>query len=465
MSEKPILPGESIGILGSGQLGRMLALAARRMGYRVHCLSPESDSPTGQVADWEVVAPYSDYSAIRDFAMSVDVITFEFENIPAETLNIAAQFAPVRPDSSALQVTQNRLREKTFLRNRGFPVTPFASIGGYQDLQESASRLSLPAIIKTSGYGYDGKGQQLLKTNSDLEDMRLELGRMMEPVSVPGATSPHYIEMPKHILEAFVDYECEISVVIARGLDGGMVHYGPVRNDHVNHILDVTTYPAAIHPTLAEKAVELAREIAEALAYVGVMCVEMFLVSDGSLLINELAPRPHNSGHWTIEACPTSQFEQQLRAVCGLPLGAVEPARPAAMANILGDLWAGGEPEWAAALAFPDAHLHLYGKETPRPRRKMGHLTVLADTPEEAEIKARQARAALTPFKSPTRDLLTLLREAEEAEERGTNDEGRRVNPWDESETNDDDDLPNSALNAASNGNRESTHLRWEETS
>jgi 5-(carboxyamino)imidazole ribonucleotide synthase len=445
MSDRPILPGGTIGILGSGQLGRMLALVARRMGYRVHTLSPDSDSPTGQVADWEIVASYTDFSAVRDFAMSVDVVTYEFENIPAEATNVAAQFAPVRPDGNVLQVAQNRLREKTFLKNKGFPVTPFAPISGYQDLLEATGKLGMPAVIKTSGYGYDGKGQQILRTATDLEDVRMELGRTMESVAVPGAANPHYVDVPKHVLEAFVDSECEISVVAARGMDGAFVHYGVVRNDHVNHILDVTTAPGAIHPHLADQALEIARGVLEALDVVGVMCVEMFLTTDGQILINEIAPRPHNSGHWTIEACPTSQFEQQLRAICGLPLGAVEPRRPAAMANLLGSLWTVGEPNWLGALAYADVHLHLYGKEGPRPGRKMGHLTALADTPEEAELKARQARGALKPVEVAGRERLLLLEGDGPALEEGGEP------------TEADEDAA-----AARPGTRNGTHLRWE---
>lgn len=445
MSEKPILPGGTIGILGSGQLGRMLALVARRMGYRVHTLSPDSDSPTGQVADWEIVAAYSDVSAIRDFAMSVDVITFEFENIPAETVSVAAQFAPVRPDGNVLQVAQNRLREKTFLKNKGFPVTPFAAIGGYQDLIEAAGKLGLPAVLKTSGYGYDGKGQQILRATADFEDVRLDLGRTIESVPIPGVSTPHYVDVPKHILEAFVDYECEISVVAARGLDGAFVHYGAVRNDHVNHVLDVTTSPGAIHPALEQQAIDITQGVLEALDVVGVMCVEMFLTSEGQILINEIAPRPHNSGHWTIEACPTSQFEQQLRAVCGLPLGAVEPRRPAAMANLLGSLWSVGEPNWMGALAFSDVHLHLYGKEHPRPGRKMGHLTALADTAEEAELKARQARGALKPVEVVVRERLTVL----EVEDDGSDE----VVETEESSKDSSIRQP---------GARNGTHLRWD---
>lgn len=462
MDNRPILPGATIGILGSGQLGRMLTIAARRMGYRVHTLSPVSDSPTGQVADWEIVASYSDMTAVRDFAMSVDVVTYEFENIPAEAVEMAAQFAPVRPDSNVLQVTQNRLREKTFLRNKGFPVTPFSPISGYQELVDASSKLGFPTILKTSGYGYDGKGQQILRAPVDLEDIRPNLGKTLEAVTIPGSpNNPHYVDIPKHILEAFVDHECEVSVVAARGLDGTFVHYPVVRNDHVNHILDVTTAPASIHPALADQAVEVTRGIFEALDVVGVMCVEMFLTTEGNLLINEIAPRPHNSGHWTIEACATSQFEQQLRAICGLPLGSTELRRPAAMANLLGDLWSGGEPNWAAAMAMPEVHLHLYGKETVRPGRKMGHLTALAETAEEAEMKARHARSALAPLAGSGRELAAVF----ELPIRMPEDDTPRLETTSEGEEDGEDDTE--TVPELKNGSRSSENgsfLRWEVT-
>jgi 5-(carboxyamino)imidazole ribonucleotide synthase len=400
MSIRPILPGATIGVLGSGQLGRMLALAARRMGYRVHTLSPSADSPTGQVADWEIVAPYDDMHAVRDFARSVDVVTFEFENVPAESVRLCAEIIGAHPASLVLETTQNRLREKTFLKNRGFPVTPFLPVGGWPDLQEALTTIGFPAVLKTATAGYDGKGQQMLRSQSDAQGVRDQLGREYEAITIPGVDGgTHYKDVPRHILEDFVDHEAELSVVAARGADGAFVHYGVVRNDHVNHILDVTTAPASVHPNVAFRAIEITRGVMEAMDVVGVLCVEFFLTAEAELLINEIAPRPHNSGHWTIEGAETSQFEQQLRAVCGLPLGSTAAVRPAAMANLLGDLWGNGTPNWAAALAMPGISLHLYGKEDPRPGRKMGHLTVLADTPEEAENRVRAARAALTaPF-------------------------------------------------------------------
>ena len=374
-----ILPGATIGVLGSGQLGRMLAIAARQMGYRVATLSPDTDTPLGQIADREVVADYDDLDAIRAFARSVDVMTFEFENVPSAAAAAAAEEAPVFPNGSVLHTTQNRLREKTFLRDHGFPTTAFAAVTTEAELATVARWLGLPGVLKTAGFGYDGKGQRILRTVADLSPAWRDL---------TGDTSN-----PSLIFEAFVAFERELSVVAARGQDGAFAAFPAVANEHANHILDVTTAPADLPPQTLRRAEEIARGVLEALDVVGVLCVELFLGPDGALLINELAPRPHNSGHWTIEGCETSQFEQQLRAVCGLPLGSPAPRRPgAAMANLLGDLWIPGEPNWSAALEIPGVHLHLYGKLEARPGRKMGHLTALAETPTEAARMVRLAR-------------------------------------------------------------------------
>ena len=375
----PILPGATIGVLGSGQLGRMLALAAARMGYHVHTFSPEHDTPTGQVAAREIVAAYDDLDAVRAFARAVQAVTFEFENVPAATAAAAAEYAPVRPSGSVLHTTQHRLREKTFLAAAGLPVTPFRPVRSLADLTAALAELGCPAVLKTAGFGYDGKGQVLIRTPDAAESALATMGGQ------------------EAILEAFVDFAREVSVVAARGLDGTIVDYGLIENTHHNHILDVSVASAPGDPALTRAAREIAHAVLEALDVVGVLCVEFFETRDGCLLINELAPRPHNSGHLTIDACLTSQFEQQLRAACGLPLGAPDLLRPAAMANLLGDLWAGGEPEWAAACAFPDVKLHLYGKRAARPGRKMGHLTALAATPEEARARVLAARAALAP--------------------------------------------------------------------
>jgi 5-(carboxyamino)imidazole ribonucleotide synthase len=276
------------------------------------------------------------------------------------------------------------LREKTFLERAGFPVTPFRSIHSLENLRQAVQALGTPAVLKTAGFGYDGKGQLKIAAPTEAEDAWRAIGGQ------------------EALLEVFVDFEREVSVVAARGLDGNFAHYGVIENAHRNHILDVSLAPPVLPPALAAEAVEIARGILEALEVVGVLCVEFFLTSAGKLLVNELAPRPYNSGHLTVDASITSQFEQQLRAVCGLPLGSTELLRPAAMANLLGDLWQAGEPDWAAACAFPNVKLHLYGKEQARPGRKMGHLTALAESAARAAQMARAARAALTPGSVPT---------------------------------------------------------------
>jgi 5-(carboxyamino)imidazole ribonucleotide synthase len=374
----PVLPGATVGVLGSGQLGRMFAIAARRMGYRVHTLSPEYDTPTGQVADREVQADYGDLDAVRAFARGVDVVTFEFENVAAAAAEVAAEEAPVRPSGSVLHTCQHRLREKRFLAGAGFPVAPFAVVRSAAELAQALQTVGLPAVVKTAGWGYDGKGQ-------------VKIARAEEAA---GAWSSLGTE--EAVLEAWIDFEREVSVVAARGLDGSYADYGPIENRHKNHILDLSIAPAGLPPEVAREASRIARGVLEALAVVGVLCVELFLTRDGRLLVNELAPRPHNSGHLTFDAAITSQFEQQLRAICGLPLGATDLLRPAAMANLLGDLWQGGEPDWVAACRSRAVKLHLYGKATPRPGRKMGHLTALAATPAAALAEVEAARAVLT---------------------------------------------------------------------
>lgn len=375
----PILPGSAIGVLGSGQLGRMFAIAARRMGYRVHTLSPDEDTPTGQISDVEINAAYSDLNAVRAFAREVSVVTFEFENVPAETAEAAAQCAPVRPAGAILHITQHRLREKTFLAAHGFPVTPFRTIRSAADLWQALETFGYPAVLKTAGFGYDGKGQVKIAAAEEAEPALRSLNGQ------------------EAVLEAFVNFACEVSVVAARAIDGQFVHYGAIENEHRHRILDVSRSPAAVPAQIAKEAVEIARSVLEQLDVVGVLCVEFFVTRAGKLLINELAPRPHNSGHLTVDACVTSQFEQQLRAVCGLPLGAPDLLRPAAMANLLGDLWARGVPDWPAVCSFPEAKLHLYGKLEPRPGRKMGHVTALAGTAAAAGDMVLAARAALQP--------------------------------------------------------------------
>ncbi len=390
-----IPPGANLGVLGSGQLGRMFALAARRMGYRVHTFSPESDTPTGQVADVEITAPYDDLAAVRRFAKKVQVVTFEFENVPADCVKAAEEFAPVRPNANALHISQHRLREKTFLSEKGFPVAAFRRVRNLQELEAALKALGTPAVLKTAGFGYDGKGQR--------------------PILSPGEADAAWTDLggKEAVLESFVDFACELSVVAARSANGAVANWGAVENIHENHILDVSVAPALTPaPGQSKQAVEIALEVLKALDVVGVMCVEFFLTKTGRLLVNELAPRPHNSGHFTLDASVTNQFEQQLRAICGLPLGAADLFAPAAMANLLGDLWTGGKPVWARALALPDVKLHLYGKAEARPGRKMGHLTALAKTPVEARDLVLSARRALsTPIKPKPGPLNTTPRD------------------------------------------------------
>ena len=356
----------------------MFAISARRMGYRVHTYSPDRDSPTGQIADVEVDAAYEDLDRVREFAAAVDVVTFEFENVPAATAETAAQVARVRPAGDVLHTTQHRLREKTFLRQHGFPVTRFQAIRSEKDLAQNDLAGAFGAgILKTAGFGYDGKGQYRVNSPAEALAAWESMGRQ------------------EAVLEAVVDFEAELSIVGVRSDAGDCVFYAPSANAHVSGILDVSSAPVPFPASVTRETTEIARGILEALNVTGVLCVEFFLTRDHKLLVNELAPRPHNSGHLTIDACVTSQFEQQLRAVCGLPLGSPEMLRPAAMANLLGDVWSKGEPDWVSALALPEVKLHLYGKTDARPGRKMGHLTATAATAAQAEQLVRAARARL----------------------------------------------------------------------
>ena len=373
-----ILPNSTIGVLGSGQLGRMFAIAARKMGYRVHTFSPDSDTPTGQVADFETCAEYADLDRVREFAGTVDVVTFEFENVPSETVDAVAEFVAVHPRGEVLHITQNRLREKTFLRENNFPVTPFRHVRSLEHLQRAITEIGVPAVLKTAGFGYDGKGQAKIKTAEDCEAAFANLNGN------------------EAVLEAFVDFEKEVSVVAACDSAGNFAHYGVIENRHERHILDLSFAPALVSEKTYREAVEITRGILEKLEVVGVLCVEFFLTKDEKLMVNELAPRPHNSGHLTFDACLTSQFEQQLRAVCGLPLGSTEFLKPAAMSNLLGDLWEENEPRWENALRFPNLKLHLYGKAEPRAGRKMGHLTALAENSEDALNIVCKARLSLS---------------------------------------------------------------------
>lgn len=351
----------------------MFAIEARQLGYRVATFSPESDTPTGQVADIEISANYEDLEAVAKFAKTVDVVTFEFENVPSVCIETASQFVQVHPKGEVLYITQNRLREKTFLADNGFPVTPFKHIKTLQDFEN----VTFPAVLKTAGFGYDGKGQAKLKSAADVESAFANLNNQ------------------EAVLESFVDFEKEVSVVCARDAKGDFAHFGVIENAHANHILDVSFAPAIVSNRTFNEAVEITHNIAEKFGYVGTMCVEFFVTKDEKLLVNEIAPRPHNSGHLTIDACVTNQFEQQVRAVCGLPLGSTDYLKPAAMANLLGDVWQKGEPNWAKALEISKVKLHLYGKAEARAGRKMGHLTSLAESVEKAVENVRTAKDIL----------------------------------------------------------------------
>ncbi len=378
---KSIAPGSIVGVLGGGQLGRMLAIAARRMGYRVHTFEPQADCPAGQISDVEVNASYGDAGAIEDFARNVDVVSFEFENIPIAAIERIEKIRPIRPRGEVLHVCQNREREKLFLRANQIPCAPFELVDSPESLCKAIDAIGTPSVLKTADFGYDGKGQIKLRGGED-----------------PAATWRDF-GAPRGVLEKWIAFEAELSVVCARGLDGTMVAFPVSENQHTNHILDLSIVPGRFPAVVEEEATALAKRITAALDVVGLLAVEMFLTADGQLIVNELAPRPHNSGHFTFDACLTSQFEQQLRAVCGLPLGAADLLRPVVMWNLLGDLWTHGEPDWNAVLADPRAKLHLYGKTEARPGRKMGHVCVLADSVEEAlealeKIKGRLGGAA-----------------------------------------------------------------------
>lgn len=375
---RPILPGATIGVLGSGQLGRMLALAARRMGYRLHTFSPGEDTPMGQVADREAVGDYNDLDAVAEFAARVDVVTFEFENVPFDAARTACERVPVRPRGQVLHTAQHRQREKDFLAGAGFPTAPFEHVPDRAALDVAIARVGTPAVLKTAGFGYDGKGQAVIRDADEAEAAWQSIGA------------------GEAVLEGFVDFEREISVVAARGCDGEFAHYGVVENRHRDHILDVSIPDPDIDERIVAEAVEIAHAVLDALDVVGVLCVEFFLKHDGSLVVNELAPRPHNSGHFSFDACVTSQFEQQLRAVCALPLGSTRRLRPCAMVNLLGDLWDDGTLDWQAALGDPELKLHLYGKAEARPGRKMGHMTAFGEDGEDAARRALAARDALT---------------------------------------------------------------------
>ena len=372
-----ILPNAVIGVLGGGQLGRMLGMAAKRMGYRFHVYTDSADSPAAQIADAVAVGTYDDADAVREWAESVAVVTFEFENVAAQVAESAATVALVRPHGHILHTTQNRLREKTWLHTNGFPTALFAPVRNDAELDAAIAHVGLPAVLKTASGGYDGKGQRVVHSFAEAWQAKADL-------------SGHDL-----ILEGFVVFEREISVVVARGANGEIRAFAPAENRHQNGILDISFAPSNLPLERLRDAQILAAEIAEELDYVGVLCAELFVTNDHTLLVNELAPRPHNSGHHTIESCITSQFEQQVRAICALPLGDTTQHTPVAMANLLGDLWHIGTPRWNALFATAGASLHLYGKATPKKGRKMGHITLCAPTTDIAIQRVLTARDAL----------------------------------------------------------------------
>ena len=377
-----ILPGQTIGVLGGGQLGRMLAQAAQTLGYRVHVYEPQSGCPAGAVANREVNAGYDDAAALREFACGVDVVTYEFENIPAGPLEVIAALVPLHPRAEVLHTTQNRQREKAWLRANGFPHVAYAeALEG--DIVSAVAQVGLPCVVKTADFGYDGKGQMKLTTATEVEQAAaIFRGR-------------------RCVVEAWCEFSCELSVIVARSTTGETRAFPVAENIHTHHILDFSIVPARVAPEVAAAAEALAACIAEKLGVVGLLAVELFLTTGGELVVNELAPRPHNSGHWSIDGCETSQFEQHVRAVCGLPLGSVAVREPTVMVNILGDAWRWadgkcvGQPNWTAVLAEPRAKLHLYGKAEPRLARKMGHFTVRAADVETALVRARELKAKL----------------------------------------------------------------------
>lgn len=374
-----IPPGATLGVLGSGQLGRMFAIEARRLGYRVHVYSPDENTPAGAVADLEVTAEYDDLESLDTFGNSVDVVTLEFENVPIEALHRLEQHVPVRPGPQVLQAAQNRLFEKSSMRRFGLPTAPFAQIESLESLKTKLKEFGGRGVLKTASWGYDGKGQRMVTSEDHLESIWKEF------------------EHTETILEGFISFTRELSVIGVRDANGEFACYEPIANEHAHHILDVSVAgPGQFSVGTIKTAQEIARTVMESLDAVGVLCVELFETETGDLLINEIAPRPHNSGHLTIDAHSCCQFAQQVRAICNLPLGSTRLRQPAAMANLLGDLWPeSGQPNWANALKQPDVYLHLYGKAEAKAGRKMGHLTALGSTIHDARHRAITARSSV----------------------------------------------------------------------
>ena len=376
-SDRPIMPGSTLGMLGGGQLGRMFTVAARTMGYRVLVLDPDPLSPAGAMADEHVHAGYLDTAALDRLAAECAAISTEFENVPAEALARLTRHCIVRPAGEAVAPTQNRLREKAFFDRHGLPTVPWAEVSTPADLKSALAVVGTPSLLKHASGGYDGKGQAPVDSPEGATDAFATLGEA------------------ECILERRVTLVRELSVIVCRAADGTLACYPPGENVHVDGILSTTTLPAAVDNGMAERARAVAAATAEALGYVGVLGVELFVTGDDEILVNELAPRPHNSGHYTLDASATTQFEQQVRLLCGFPPGPTDLLSPVAMVNLLGDLWGDGDPDWSRVFATSGAYLHLYGKREPRPGRKMGHINVLAVDAATALERARALHAEL----------------------------------------------------------------------
>jgi len=376
--ESPLNPGSTIGIIGGGQLGRMLAIAARQMDYKTVVLDPDSNCPAGQVADRVIRSEYSDIKASSELAALADVVTYEFENVDADSVSSAEKHKPVRPSSSVLRTTQNRLHEKKALLEAGIPVANFRKVDSLRDLEDAASVLGYPMVLKTTTEGYDGKGQSIIHGEHDLAISYDQL-------------NARNVEL---IVEQFVSFKAEVSTICARTIDGMTATFDPSENIHRNHILDTSIVPARIDESVADKARIIATNIAEKLEVIGLIAVEMFVTQENEILVNELAPRPHNSGHYTMDGCDTSQFEQLVRVLAGMPITLPKLHSPTVMVNLLGEIWedTGGNPDWQRALEMPGVSLHLYGKSAARVGRKMGHINVVAETVEEALYIATEAR-------------------------------------------------------------------------
>jgi 5-(carboxyamino)imidazole ribonucleotide synthase len=373
MTHRMIVPPARVGMLGGGQLGRYAVMAARTMGYRTAVLEPDPAAPAGSLADDHIVAAYDDHRALQRLAIDCDVITTEFENPPAAALEELARSTLVAPSAHCVSIAQDRAAEKAFLIDNGFPVGPYVVV----DSLDVPVSVEFPVVVKTTRLGYDGRGQRRAASVAEVHAAWSDLGGV--------AT----------VVETLLPLDLELSVVVARTADARTVVYEVAENHHVDGILDLTVVPARVPSDVADRAAGMALAVADALGYVGVLAVELFVVGD-EIFVNELAPRPHNSGHWTLDAARTSQFEQQIRAVCGIALGSTDLTVPAvAMVNLLGDLWMNGEPQWTRCLDDPAARLHLYGKSTPRPGRKMGHLTVMGSNSNEVAEHALRLRDAV----------------------------------------------------------------------